>query len=104
MSSPKIIPLKRRNANNPQIKSYVEAVQRGQKSIHILYDKDGGGSWKVKRIGAHGNEGVFSTKDEAFFHAREIARENDTEVIIHGQDGLIRERQSYGQDPYAAKN
>ena len=33
----------------------------------------------------------------------DIARNQHTEVYIHGRDGRIRERDSYGNDPYPPK-
>jgi hypothetical protein len=35
--------------------------------------------------------------------ARETARREQSEVIIQGEDGQIRERNSYGNDPHPPK-
>ena len=40
------------------------------------------------------------TQAEAIAVAREIARNQEAELFIHGVDGRIRERDSYGNDPY----
>ena len=40
---------------------------------------------------------------EAERAAREIAINQKSEVLIHGEDGRIRERNSYGNDPYPPK-
>jgi len=40
------------------------------------------------------------TQQDAFEAAREIAINQGSEVIIHGQDGKIRERNTYGKDPF----
>jgi len=34
---------------------------------------------------------------------RKIAKNQGTELYIHGKDGLIRERDSYGNDPKRSK-
>jgi hypothetical protein len=43
---------------------------------------------------------VHDTQQEAFERARDIARNQDSEVLIQGEDGKIRERNSYGKDPF----
>ncbi|MEP7107357.1 MAG: DUF2188 domain-containing protein [Ferruginibacter sp.] len=44
---------------------------------------------------------VITTKQsDAISVARDIARNNSSELIVHGRDGKIRERNSYGNDPY----
>ena len=96
----KSIPLKRRNPNNPQIKSYTEAVRRGQRSYHVVHSE---GHWKVKRVGGN-SVGVFRTADEAVHKAREVAKRERTEVFIHNRNGLIRERNSYADDPHAPRH
>lgn len=40
------------------------------------------------------------TQQEAFVAARDIARNQKSEVFIHGEDGKIRERNTYGNDPF----
>lgn len=40
------------------------------------------------------------TQADAIKIARDIAINKQSEVIIHGQNGRIRERNSYGNDPY----
>ncbi|MCO3952405.1 DUF2188 domain-containing protein [Pseudomonas aeruginosa] len=40
------------------------------------------------------------TQKEAAEAAREIARNQKSEVLIHGKDNKIRARDSYGNDPH----
>ena len=56
--------------------------------------------WKVgrTRTGADRVTKRFDPKREAIEVARELARKQKTELYIHGTDGLIRERVSYGED------
>jgi len=43
---------------------------------------------------------VTPTQKDAIEKAREISKNQKSEVIIHGRNGRIRERNSYGKDPY----
>jgi len=67
------------------------------KNQHVVPHDD---KWGVR---GEGNERLTSTHDtqrEAIDAAREIARNQQSELFIHGQDGRIRERDSYGNDPF----
>jgi hypothetical protein len=46
---------------------------------------------------------TFETQREAIAAAREIARNQRTELYIHDRTGLIRERESYGRDLHPPK-
>jgi len=61
------------------------------------------GKWSVRKAGSSRASGVFSTQKEAVAAGREIARNQGTELYIHGRDGRIRERDSYGNDPFPPK-
>ena len=61
------------------------------------------GKWAVRRAGADRVSRKFDTQREAIEVARNIARNQGTELYIHGQDGRIRERNSYGKDPLPPK-
>ncbi len=88
---PKYIHLPRLDQNDPQIREYTEAVQRGEKSFHIFTHNEG---WIVKRI-KDSKAQIFSNKAEAYEHARNKAAAAKTEVILHGKDGRIEARKSY---------
>lgn len=62
-----------------------------------------GNRWSVRRAGAARASGIYDTQQEAITHAREAARNQKTELYIHGRDGRIRERISYGNDPFPPK-
>ena len=70
------------------------------KDQHVV-PKDG--KWQVKGGGNEKATGTFSTQAEAIEKAREIAINQKSEVLIHGKDGKIREKNSYGKDPYPPK-
>jgi len=70
------------------------------KNQHVI--KRGNG-WAVRGENNSRDTVVKPTQTEAFEAAREIARNQGSEVFIHGRDGKIRERNSYGNDPYPPK-
>jgi hypothetical protein len=41
----------------------------------------------------------FSTQNEAITRGRQLAEEERGELVIHGEDGEIREKGSHGNDP-----
>ena len=65
------------------------------KNIHVVKR---GKEWVATQENAQRVSGKFSTQREAIDRAREIARNNGQEVVIHGVDGRIREKNSYGND------
>ena len=70
------------------------------KNIHVVHD---GEQWKVKQENAMRSSGNFETQREAIDRARQIAQNKGQEVAIHGLDGRIRAKHSYGNDPYPPK-
>jgi hypothetical protein len=46
---------------------------------------------------------VHQTQAEAISQARGIAQNQQSELLIHGRNGQIRERDSFGNDPYPPK-
>jgi uncharacterized protein YdaT len=70
------------------------------KGQHVVPNGD---KWSVRRAGAARASGTYATQEEAAERAREIARNQGTELYIHGRDGRIRQRDSYGNDPYPRK-
>lgn len=71
------------------------------KNQHVTPHPDGG--WQVKGEGNAKATVRTDTQAEAITVAREIARNQESELFIHGLDGRIRERDSYGNDPYPPK-
>ena len=62
-----------------------------------------GGKWSVRSTGAARASRIYETQGEAIESARDKARKGGTELYIHGRDGRIRERNSYGRDPLPPK-
>jgi hypothetical protein len=59
-----------------------------------------GDSWANRREGSDRVSKTFGTKAEAQAAGRATARNENTEHLIHRQDGTIGERNSYGNDPH----
>jgi predicted site-specific integrase-resolvase len=58
------------------------------------------GKWSVKGAGNSKSTKDFNTQKEAIDYAREIAKNQKSELFIHRKDGTIRDRDSHGNDPY----
>lgn len=71
------------------------------KNQHVTPHPDGG--WQVKGAGNSKATIRTNTQAEAIAVAREIARNQESELMIHGMNGRIRERDSCGNDPYPPK-
>ena len=93
-------PLPRPKSTNSQVSAYVSAAKKGLKAQHVVRAD---GQWAVRRAGASKASRVFSTQREAVKYGTGVAQNNKTELFIHGKDGLIRERNSFGDDSYPPK-
>jgi hypothetical protein len=56
------------------------------------------GQWAVRGAGNTRATSLHNTQAEAREAAREIARNQGSEMFIHGRNGQIRERNTYGPD------
>lgn len=70
------------------------------KNQHVVPHEKG---WAVKGAGNERATSIHSTQREAVAAARDIARNQGTEMLIHGENGRIRERNTYGNDPFPPK-
>lgn len=61
------------------------------------------GGWSVKKAGASRASSTHPTQSGAIDAATKIAKNQQSEVYVHGRDGRIRERNSYGRDPFPPK-
>jgi ketosteroid isomerase-like protein len=66
------------------------------KNQHVTRHPDG---WQVIGAGNSRATAVFKTQAEAIAAGRKIAQNQSSELVIHGRDGRIREKNSYGNDP-----
>ena len=63
----------------------------------------GGDQWGVRGEGNERITSIHDTQREAIGRARGIAVNQQSELLIQGRDGQIRERNSYGDDPFPPK-
>lgn len=59
-----------------------------------------GDFWQVKGAGNEKATKLFDTQYEATQYAKEIAINQKSELVIHNRKGQIREKNSYGNDPF----
>ncbi len=71
-----------------------------KKNVHVVPQGD---NWAVKREGCIRPSKVTDTQSEAINRAREIAKNNQSEMVVHGRNGKIRQKDSFGNDPFPPK-
>lgn len=83
------------------------AISGGEKKMakgkdqHVVKREDG---WAVRGGGNKRDTSHHETQKEAINAARDIAKNNQSEVVIHGRDGRIRDKDSYGSDTNPPKD
>ena len=70
------------------------------KNQHVVSRENG---WAVRGEGNQRDTSHHRTQAEAERAARDIATNQKSEVLIHGENGRIRGRNSYGNDPFPPK-
>ena len=78
--------------------AYISSVMPNQ---HVVKREDG---WAVRGESALKDTSHHETQQAAIERAREIAIQQQSEVVIHGRDGKIRDKDSYGNDPHPPKD
>ncbi len=58
------------------------------------------GDWAVRGEGNQRATSIHETQTAAIEAAREIAINHGAEMIIHGRDGRIRDKDSFGRDSF----
>lgn len=71
------------------------------KNQHVTPNPNGG--WQVKGAGNSRATARTNTQSDAISIAREIAINQQSEVVIHRPNGQIRDKNSYGNDPFPPK-
>ncbi|MDP2364063.1 MAG: DUF2188 domain-containing protein [Ignavibacteria bacterium] len=71
------------------------------KNQHVVPGKDGSA---VKSDGSSKASTIQPTQAKAIKEAVKIAKHQKSEVVIHGRDGKIRDKDSYGNDPNPPKD
>ncbi len=71
------------------------------KNQHITPHPNGG--WQVKGAGNSRATVRTDTQREAIGVGRKIAQNQKSELVIHRPNGQIRDKNSYGNDPFPPK-
>ena len=72
-----------------------------KKDIHVVPHN---GGWATRKEGAQRVGHTADTHKEALEQAREQAKREKVEVVVHRPDGRIRDSDSYGNDPNPPKD
>lgn len=75
-------------------------MTKESKPVHVTRQ---GNQWVTKKEGSQEPSSVSKTQAKAIEKGRTEAKSSKTELIIHGRDGKIRARDSYGPDPFPPK-
>jgi hypothetical protein len=62
--------------------------------VHVVPSGD---DWALEVNGNQRHR--YRTQNEAITRGRQMAEDEHGELVIHGQDGQIREKDSHGNDP-----
>lgn len=68
------------------------------KNQHVTHRPDG--MWQVIGAGNSKATRVVERQSDAIDIAKTIAQNQHSEMFIHGKNGKIRERNTYGNDPF----
>lgn len=71
---------------------------------NVIVSPKGPGKWTVKEAGRQEPVSSHRTQRAAIDRGEQIARKNESELIIQGRDGQIRSKDSYGNDPNPPKD
>jgi hypothetical protein len=72
-----------------------------KKNQQVVHHQEG---WAVKKADNSEATRVTSTQQQAIDTVVGIAKNQHSEVVIHGRDGKIRDKDSYGHDPKTIKD
>ncbi|WP_414049210.1 DUF2188 domain-containing protein [Macrococcus animalis] len=71
------------------------------KNQHVVLNPNGG--WDVKGEGNTNATSHHDTQAKAIEAGKTIAKNQQSELVVHGQDGKIRQKDSFGNDPTNSK-
>jgi len=70
-------------------------------NIHIVLHEDG---WAIEKEHSNRASRVVPTKEKALGIGRDMAKKQHVELVIHKKDGTIQDKDSYGNDPFPARD
>lgn len=72
-----------------------------KKDYHVVPQGEG---WALKREGAQRASSLHTTQTDAIAAGKQLAKQQQTELLIHRPNGQIRDSDSYGNDPLPPKD
>jgi ABC-type multidrug transport system ATPase subunit len=72
----------------------------GGGDVHVVPSDNG---WRVDVEGQDRASGMHDTQQAAWQQAKQIAQRHQSEALLHGRNGQIRERKTYRHDPRRTK-
>ncbi len=70
-------------------------------NVHVV-PRDG--KWAVAREKSDRDSSHHDTKADAVDAGRATARRDHVELVIHGKDGTIQDKDSFGPDPFPPRD
>ena len=74
------------------------------KNEHHVVPNSSRGGWDVKRSGAQRASIHTDTKADAVKVGRIMSQRAGSELVVHGRDGRIQQKDSHGNDPCPPKD
>ena len=68
-----------------------------KKGVHVVKSE---GKWAVKKAGSARATSTHRTQKAAWKAGRQVAKKDRSEAFLHGEDGRIKERNTYSKDPH----
>jgi hypothetical protein len=82
---------------------YITDPKKGP-SVHVVPSKTQPGKFVVKEAGKSQPLTRPATQAKSIEKAVPLAKQNKSEVVIHGRDGKIRDRDNYGHDAISSRD
>ena len=73
----------------------------GKKNIHVVPH---GKEWATRRAGSERVSSTHGTQRDAINQGKKTAQQDKVELVIHGRNGKIRDKDSYGNDPFPPRD
>jgi hypothetical protein len=73
-----------------------------RRTHHVVPNPTGG--WDSKIGGGPKSIKHFERKEDAIDFTRKVSRNQGSELVIHGRDGVIQQSDSHGNDPCPPKD
>ena len=72
-----------------------------RESYHVVPNPNGG--WSVRKTGTERALKHFEKQKDAVNYGRSVCKDRGKDLFVHGRDGTIVKRDSYGNDRYPPK-